>query len=254
MRNLIHLCIVLAAFIFNNCSFTPNASAKPSLQKKTGISVDSILVGNHKLYIYPLPQNCKPQLTQQRPSATDNSILLCAAAAFTRLDNGQVDGLFVVNGRVSGAVSKRLGGGCLLNDNSSEVKLFGTRDGNLLTKKWIDSNLTHEGVSFFQQLQLVRDYKVLRYGRDSSYFQRRAIVDYENKNQAPAIIESASVLTMQQFADALAAINIRNALYLDMGAWDEGWIRTTNGKRKTIGLIRSQTSRQCNWIVFKQEQ
>jgi hypothetical protein len=122
----------------------------------------------------------------------------------------------------------------------------------LLSQGWIDSTIIKTKASFFQQLQLVRDTQALRYGKDVSLFQRRAFVEFNNVFAFPAVVESESELTLQQFADALAAMKIRNALYLDMGGWDEGWIRTADGKQTTIGLIRSQTARQCNWLVFSQ--
>jgi hypothetical protein len=252
MKTFVQLVVLIIAFAQTACEPVQNAAAKsPVSLYLQGISPDTQLVNGHKLYIYRLPERCTPQLTQKRPSRTDSTISLCVAAAFTRLDNGNIDGLFAVNGNVSGTVSKRLGGGCLLYPGKPMVKMLGTRDGTLLTQGWIDSAIIKTKASFFQQLQLVRDKQALRYGKDVSLFQRRAFVEFTNSLAFPAVVESESELTLQQFADALAAMKIHNALYLDMGGWDEGWIRTTDGEQKTIGLIRSQTARQCNWLVFK---
>lgn len=252
MKLFVQLLVLIVAFASASCEPVQNAAAKTRPDSfLSGISPDTVLVNGHKLYIYRLPEECKPELTLVRPSRTDSSISLCVAAAFTRLDNGSVDGLFAVNGVVSGTVSKRLGGGCLLNPGKSFVRMFGTRDAALLTQGWIDSSIIQTKASFFQQLQLVRDTQALRYGKDVSLFQRRAFVEFNSAYAFPAVVESESELTLQQFADALAALKIRNALYLDMGGWDEGWIRTTDGQLKTIGLIRSQTARQCNWLIFK---
>ncbi len=252
MKLFVQLLVLIVAFTSASCEPVQNAAAKttPDLFL-SGISPDTVLVNGHKLYIYRLPEECKPELTLVRPSRTDSSISLCVAAAFTRLDNGSVDGLFAVNGVVSGTVSKRLGGGCLLNPGKSFVRMFGTRDAALLTQGWIDSSIIQTKASFFQQLQLVRDTQALRYGKDVSLFQRRALVTFTNSSRKPAVIESAAEITLQQFADALSQLAVKDAIYLDMGGWDEGWIRTADGKRTTIGLIRSQTARQCNWLVFK---
>jgi hypothetical protein len=255
MNRFVQLAVLIIAFAQTACEPVQNADAKtPPALCLSCIAPDTQVVNGLKLYIYKLPDECVPELTQKRPSRTDKTISLCVAAAFTRLDNGSVDGLFAVNGRVSGTVSKRLGGGCLLYPGKPMVKMFGTRDGTLLTQGWIDSTIVKTKASFFQQLQLVRDTQALRYGKDVSLFQRRAFVEFNDSLAFPAVVESESAVTLQQFADALAAMKIRNAIYLDMGGWDEGWIRTTDGKQKTIGLIRSQTARQCNWLVFKKSE
>ncbi|MFN8712770.1 MAG: hypothetical protein ACK5Z2_07945 [Bacteroidota bacterium] len=251
MKTALQLIVFIAAFVFTSCQPAQDASAQNLPGNKSGINADTLVANSIRLYVYPLPENGFPALTQIRPLKTDTTILLCAAAAFTRLDNGNVDGLFAVNGVLNGTVSKRLGGGCIISDQQPFVKMFATRDATLLTKGWVDSAIVSKKVSFFQQLQLVRDSLPLRYGKDISLFQRRALVTFTNSSRKPAVIESAAEITLQQFADALSQLAVKDAIYLDMGGWDEGWIRTTDGKRKTIGLIRSQTARQCNWLVFK---
>ncbi|MGL5892886.1 MAG: hypothetical protein ACRC3B_23540 [Bacteroidia bacterium] len=252
MKMLVQLVVLIAALAFASCEPAQNAAAQVPFENKSGITADTVVVNGIRLYVYNLPENSIPAFTLTRPQKTDTAVLLCAAAAFTRLDNGSVDGLVAVNGVVKGTANKRLGGGCILSAQQPFLKIVGTRDASLLTNGWLDSNIAAQKASFFQQLQLVRDSSALRYGKDVSLFQRRALVTYTNSARKPAVIESAAEITLQQFADALAAMNIRNALYLDMGGWDEGWIRTVDGKQKTIGLIRSQTARQCNWLIFKQ--
>lgn len=224
-----------------------DAAAKPQKSVAEYIHTDTLHVEARNYFQYALRPNSYFDFSVSRPEKTDTTVLLCVAAAFTRLDNGGIDGLFAVNGKVQGNVNKRLGGGCLLISDKHPF-ISGTRDGSLLSKGWIDSNITSQNADYFQQLQLVRNAQALRYGKDVSLFQRRALVTFAYRQ--PAIVESAGEITLQQFADDLAQLGAKDALYLDMGGWDEGWIRNSSGQCKRIGLICSQTNRQSNWLVI----
>jgi hypothetical protein len=234
------------AFFLSHCE-PHNAAAKPSKSVSEYIHTDTLHVQSRNYFQYSLRPNTYFDFRVSRPEKTDTTVLLCVAAAFTRLDNGGIDGLFAVNGKVQGNVNKRLGGGCLLVSHTHPI-IAGTRDGSLLSKGWIDSNITSQNADYFQQLQLVRNAQALRYGKDVSLFQRRALVTFAYRQ--PAVVESSGEITLQQFADDLAQLGATDALYLDMGGWDEGWIRNSNQQCKRIGLIGSQTNRQSNWLVI----
>jgi hypothetical protein len=45
------------------------------------------------------------------------------------------------------------------------------------------------------------------------------------------------------------SLGVRDAIYTDMGGWDEGWYRD-GVKVRTIGLMRGSTRRQSNWFVM----
>jgi hypothetical protein len=224
-----------------------DAVARPQKSQPEYIHTDTLQVDSRNYFHYPVPQNYCFDFTVTRPSKNDTTALLCVAAAFTRLDNGGIDGLYALNGKINGQVNKRLGGGCLLIPGSDMI-IAGTRDGSLLTKGWIDSSIITKKADYFQQLQLVRNAQALRYGKDLSLFQRRAIVTYAGK--PAAVVESTGSITLQQFADDLVQLGVVDALYLDMGGWDEGWIRNSKGQCTRIGLICSQTTRQSNWLVI----
>ncbi|MCA6364077.1 MAG: hypothetical protein IM638_13640 [Bacteroidetes bacterium] len=238
------------ALLFYQCK-PQTAAAKPQKANAGYILTDTLKVAERSYFQYTLPQNYSFDFTVSRPAMKDTSVLLCVAAAFTRQDNGGIDGLYAVNGNVQGHVNKRLGGGCLLLPGSGVV-IEGTRDGSLLSQGWIDTNITAKKAAYFQQLQLVRNAQALRYGKDMSLFQRRALVTFASK--PAAVVESAGAVTLQQFADDLLMLGAVDALYLDMGGWDEGWIRNSQGKCARIGLMCSQTNRQSNWLVIVRKQ
>jgi hypothetical protein len=64
------------------------------------------------------------------------------------------------------------------------------------------------------------------------------------------VIESYEHITLTDYTKDLLELGVTDALYTDMGSWDEGWYRNGNDI-ETIGRIRSQTDKQCNWVVFK---
>ncbi|MBK7748810.1 MAG: hypothetical protein IPI39_16325 [Candidatus Obscuribacter sp.] len=81
-------------------------------------------------------------------------------------------------------------------------------------------------------------------------FQRRAIG--LTKQGAYKIFQSDKAISFSTFNRDLVSMGVTEALYFDMGAWDEGWYRhATTGKAITIGLDRSRTDRQSNWLILK---
>lgn len=191
----------------------------------------------------------KIALTDKRPSKADTSIFLCIPAAFTQLDDGSIDGLFIIDGKVTDRkkVNHHLGGGLLVTDD--KLQLIKTDDGKFLTEAWIDSIADLKG-SFFQQIQMVRDGEALNFNKDKKLFQRRAVVIY--RDGAIAVVESKSPVTLQEFADDLVKMKVLNAIYTDMGSYDEGWVRNQENKKiEVIGNIRTQTQFQSNWLVFR---
>ena len=86
--------------------------------------------------------------------------------------------------------------------------------------------------------------------KDKKLFQRRAIVKL--KGNKIAIIESFEHITLAAFTKDLLELGVVDALYTDMGSWDEGWYKDpASGKTITIGRMKMQTDKQCNWVVLK---
>lgn len=194
-------------------------------------------------------QHHKIALTNTRPSKADTAIKLCIPAAFTQLDDGSIDGLFIVNGKAidSKKVNHHLGGGFLIE--ADKIQMLGTNDGKILTNTWQDS-VCKLNVSFFQQIQMVRNGEALVFNKDQKLFQRRAIVIYADGNVA--MIETKSPITLSEFANDLVRMKVWNAMYTDMGSYDEGWVRDPgNEKIIVIGNNRMETARQSNWLIFK---
>lgn len=191
----------------------------------------------------------KIALADKRPSKADTSIFLCIPAAFTQLDDGSIDGLFIIDGKITDRkkVNHHLGGGLLVVNN--QLHIFKTVEGKLLTESWKDSISSLKG-SFFQQIQMVRDGDALEFHKDQKLFQRRAVVIYHDGSIA--VVESKNPITLQEFANDLVKMKVRDAIYTDMGSYDEGWARNpANRAIDVIGQNRMQTAFQSNWLIFR---
>ena len=126
--------------------------------------------------------------------------------------------------------------------------MFPTNKGKLLTDSLINFVASKKG-SLFQQILMIEKGVGAKY-KDVKLFQRRAIVKL--KGNKTAVIESYEHITLTAFTTDLLELGVQDALYVDMGAWDEGWyINPSDNKIITIGRMKTQTDKQCNWVVFK---
>lgn len=242
--------------LISSCMFTDSQadrntdSVSSSKVTRQSFIRDSVCTVDSLDIVFYIPENCKAEITNVRPLKSDSSIVLVCAAAFTRLENDAIDGLYLVRGNaLNRKVNRGLGGGITIPNNGdvSSCVIAGTEMGSKLDSAFIEKVIT-DSASFFQQIQLNRDGLPLVFRKDVSMFQRRAICILHGN---AVIVESRNACTLQQFADALDAAGVDNSIYLDMGSWDEGWFRRRNNEIQTIGLIRTATKRQSNWFVYR---
>jgi hypothetical protein len=241
---------ILLLLPFFSCMEVNADGTKISSDKKDSIVVSAKEKWKYEdeFYTVYFLRGNKIELRDQRPSKKDTSVLLCIPAAFTQLDDGSIDGLFIINGKITDRkkVNHHLGGGLLIVNN--KLRIIKTDDGKLLTETWKDSIIALNG-SFLQQIQMVRNSKALEFHKDQKLFQRRAIVMYPDSSVA--MVESKDRITLQEFADDLVKMKVVDAIYTDMGSYDEGWVRDpANAKISVIGQNRMETARQSNWLVF----
>jgi hypothetical protein len=182
-----------------------------------------------------------------RPDKTDTSIYLCIAAAFTRLDDFSIDGLYICKGKTGNinSVNHTIGGAVKIING--QCSIFPTAKGKALTDSLIRAIENKKG-SLFQQIQMIENGSAATF-KDVQLFQRRGIVIF--KDGRTAIAESVRAITLKTFANDLVGLGAKDLLYTDMGSWDEGWYRNNEGQLKILGNNRSQTSKQSNWIVFR---
>lgn len=192
--------------------------------------------------------NFKIDLSLKRPEKTDKTIMLCIAGAYTDLQSYAPDGLLICNGKVfnKNKVNYTLGGAIKIIEG--DCVMFPTNKGKLLTDSLINFVASKKG-SLFQQILMIEKGVGAKY-KDVKLFQRRAIVKL--KGNKTAVIESYEHITLTAFTTDLLELGVQDALYVDMGAWDEGWYKNRiDNKIITIGRMKTQTDKQCNWVVFK---
>jgi hypothetical protein len=252
MKNTIcFLSAVLVAFALSCGSTVKSPAAEAEKHSPlTAYIKDSVATVDTLDLVFYLPVNGYGAITTVRPLKNDTNVLFVCAAAFTLLENDAIDGLFIDSGNVKVRwVNHSLGGGIVLPEKSADEPshIFGTDMGKMLDSVFIDS-IAQLGASFFQQIQLVRDGQALRFQKEFSLFQRRALCMWHGEL---VVVETKTACTMQKFANVLKSCGIQNALYVDMGSWDEGWYRTQQSELVKIGLMRNETDRQSNWFVFR---
>ncbi len=212
-----------------------------------GISPEWVKAKSGELYSLFAKNDFAMDFALQRPSQKRLNVVLSIPAAFTTHDN-RVDGVYVHSGKIyrQDSINKDLGGAIVIKNG--ECKMFATASGSLLTPSLLQSVQQSNG-SLFQQFLIVANSRPASF-KDKSKFQRRAILEFCDGRFG--IVESTTPITFSTFIADLVCLGVRNALYLDMGAWDEGWYRNSGtGKVKVIGNDRSLTYRQSNWIIFR---
>jgi hypothetical protein len=194
------------------------------------------------------PQQLAVEVVTQRPPAADARYQLSVAAAYTDLDTDQPLDLLVCQGhlRQTTATVGFLTG--VLTVVGDTLAIGRVAAGQVPPPAQLARASQRRGTVLLQELLVFEGQNQRQAG--GSVFQRRALVEFAN-HQFAVVESAADDLEMKQFADDLLALGAKNALYLDMGDWDEGWYR--DGSRVvTLGHRRTHTARQSNWLVFAQ--
>jgi hypothetical protein len=232
-KNSLLLCLALLAF----------ACSKPTPQQ---VRTESRKTSNGTGYSLFFPQDLVLQVVTTRPDPANKTEQLSVAAAYTGLQTGEPLDLLVCNGiiRQTAATVGFLDGVLTLVGDSYRISQI--PQGQCPSPQKLEKVAARKGTVLLQELLVFHGKNLKATG--GSLFQRRALVELADHRFA--VVESVSdSLTMQQFGKDLLELGAYNALYLDMGDWDEGWYKT--GQRVvTLGNRRTETARQSNWLVF----
>ena len=198
------------------------------------------------VYALFYPQNLAVRVVTSRPDVGNSHYLLSVAAAYTDLQTNRPLDLLMCEGRVLQAQAKVgfLDGVLIITGNTLTISRLAK--GQSPPGAQLAQVRARNGTLLLQELLVFEGKNQKAAG--GSVFQRRALVEFANHQFA--VIESTSnYLTLQQFGNDLLELGAKNALYLDMGDWDEGWYKTP-GKLIRLGNRRTETARQSNWLVF----
>ena len=190
-----------------------------------------------KLYI---PHSVSMSLYVGNIDRNDQSIIFAAQAADIRADNGGIVGAFVLEGEPKAwGLSKR--GFCAIINDTVTV---GVADNSPLFEE-----ATEKGGYFFRQFPLV-DKGSLVENELKGKAVRRALCD---RNGEIFTVETLSVESFHDFAQALVDLGVDNAIYL-VGANAYGWATDADGQRHEFGDPNPKTSkkwRNINYLVMR---
>ena len=191
------------------------------------------------------------KLFSKRPDKKNNQFVLVIPAAFTddpRNNHNLIDGCFVAKGiKISNDYNEDLSGTCVISNNIPIIY----ESKNL---PQIIKTASANKSSLFQQFLLVYKHKKISNIKfenkpsSKSRLMRRALTEIGNKFY---IVESKLECSIIDFRNLLVSNNVKNAIYLDMGTYSEGWYRNEFGKTITIGKDMKNTNNQSNWLVFQ---
>ena len=192
------------------------------------------------------PGSLAVRAVTSRPVPESPPCLLSVAAAYTDLQTNHPLDLLVCNGQV---LQRQVKVGYLngvLTSLGDTLTITRLAAGELPSSTEIERARNQRGTLLLQELLVFQGQNQKSDG--GSLFQRRALVEFANRRFAVVESHSDSV-TMKQFGDDLVELGAKNALYLDMGGWDEGWYKA-GGKTITLGHRRTHTTQQSNWLIF----
>ena len=192
------------------------------------------------------PHHLTVQVVTSRPDVADSRNQLSVAAAYTDLDTDQPLDLLVCNGRLLQAKAKVGFLDGVLTMVGDSLRIGRIPQGQSPPGAAVERIRQQKGTVLLQELLVCEGRSVHAPG--GSVFQRRALAELADHRFA--MVESVGDnLTLQQFGDDLRELGARNAIYLDMGDWDEGWYKSGSRVQK-LGHRRTETARQSNWLVF----
>ena len=224
------------------------ASAKLTAKPSNDLSIQKPIAksGCHYLIIKPA-DSVDLEFAIERPDKKREDILACIPAAFSS-KRGGISGFYAWNGESFNLSNADRAISGAIEFTNGKIKIIDTNRGALINDDLL-KKLKQNKSSMFQQFQLVKDGQPEAF-HDKSNYQRRCIAILNDGKSA--FVESDESITMTEFAKDLAEIGVANAVYTDMGPWNEGWYRNPeNGKIVVIGHDRLLTGRQTNWVIMR---
>ena len=245
--------MLTATGLFDDCAgkrrqpLPPEMFIEEAAELRPFVEVTEINDPDQDITVYR-PRHMLLAFTNKRPQRENDKIYLCVAAAFTGKDYIKVCGTHVVDGTLTEGYAAHMNGFAFID--AKQVIIRPSSDS-------IDAYLQRavdEGASFFQQILLVSDGKIVEDHPlpAHAYTELRYRRALALKRHKPMIIESNDEITISKFAQMLVHYGVSDALYLDMGNWSEGWMRNKSGETLTLGTPNSETEHQTNWLIFKE--
>ncbi len=230
-------------FVFCSIGFTySNAQTKSYAY----VTLDTVHLKQDTLdwsLVFYMPHNSKVSFTNERPDSLNNEISLSVACAFTASNLKGVVGDYVCRGRLYSNTRDVETGFCVILKDTIIIDYL--NDTSLFYKNLAIKN---KG-AYFQQMLLLKDGDTVEctiFRKQKPTF-RRCLAWYNGRG---VVIESVDRLTFEDFANALRKVGIKDAIYLDMGTWSDGFVRLKDKTIFSIGHLKYNTKYQTNWLRY----
>ena len=205
---------------------------------------DVVLCETDDLYIYYTDYDDISFVAGERPSAEDQSILLCAAAAFQAdyelgFSHDNIVGWHSTDGTLErGHPQDRLGA---FTWDGEQAVIWGIDEAEEALRA-----AALRGGDGYQQFIVLHNGE--RGGHTSREFRcYRVLAILQGR---ACLIDSRTQMYYDDFIQALENLGIRDALYCDMGSgWNYSWYRGEDGK--PVEIIGTPWPFSHNWIVFR---
>lgn len=187
------------------------------------------------------------------PEIGDSTVALCVEAAFTGdlLENfspSNIAGNYVIDGIFHKGYDCDANTGflCTVEGKPFISDLSGCAE-------W-EKKAVEYGQTLFQQMLVIQKgenvYKGIPIKPDVENIYRAACVMSDGDF---AVIQSKESLSMGSFIAGLQALDVSDALYLDMGTgWNYGWYRETESS-EPVKFFEERTPYQTNWLIIKKK-
>ncbi|MDO5759695.1 MAG: hypothetical protein Q4Q06_01565 [Bacteroidota bacterium] len=209
------------------------------------VTLDTVFLKKDTLdlsLVFYMPHNCKVSFTNQRPDSNSMDISLSVAAAFTASNLKDVVGDYVVRGTLYKNKTDVETGICLILKDTIIID-------SIHKAPFYKSMAQKNKGYYFQQMLILKDGDTVEctiFRKQKPTF-RRALVIYNGKG---VVVESVNRLSFENFANTLKEMGIKDAIYLDMGTWSEGFVRLKDRTLFSIGHLKYNTKRQTNWLRY----
>jgi hypothetical protein len=213
--------------------------AKAEETGKSFIEMMDTTINDIPMRLY-LPHQVSMSLHIGTIDRIDQSIVFAAQAADIRADNGGIVGAFVLEGEPKAWGLSKKGYCAIINDTVT----VGVADNSPLFEE-----ATEKGGYFFRQFPLVDKGNLIENELKGKAI-RRALCD---RNGEIFTVETLSIESFHDFAQALVDLGVDNAIYL-VGANAYGWATDVDGQRHEFGDPNPKTSkkwRNINYLVMK---
>ena len=241
--------IIVALVLISIANFLPAQSVwKASYCKCDTINIlaDTIerdsLLGANSLIIYT-PINCSLQLVARRPDTNNTNIVFVVPAAFTAKNYKEIVGKFVGKDTIVTNPTENETGICAINDKN--VYIGEIKDSSV----YYYNSIQNENSYYFQQMLLVQNHKKVEctiFGKQKPTFRRALAI----KNSQVSVVESLYRMNIEDFTNVLISQGYKDAIYLDMGTWSEGYFISRSNEKTSIGQLKHNTRHQTNWLLF----